>query len=243
MAKMRIDKLLSNMGYGSRREIKSDLKMGKITVNGITAKDPSSMIDTESDKVMYLDDLVEYREFVYIMMNKPQGVISATEDSREETVIDLLPDSYKAFSPFPVGRLDKDTEGLLIITNNGKMAHNMLSPKKHVKKLYYAHVSGKGLTQKDVLDFSRGIFLNEDNYKCLPAELKILDSKENESTCEVIIEEGKYHQVKRMFEASGRTVTFIKRISMGPIELDSNIAPGDFRELNDREMELLENYL
>ena len=146
MAKMRIDKLLSNMGYGSRREIKSDLKMGKITVNGITAKDPSSMIDTESDKVMYLDDLVEYREFVYIMMNKPQGVISATEDSREETVIDLLPDSYKAFSPFPVGRLDKDTEGLLIITNNGKMAHNMLSPKKHVKKLYYAHVSGNGLT-------------------------------------------------------------------------------------------------
>lgn len=243
MSKMRIDKLLSNMGYGSRREIKSDLKMGKITVNGMTTKDPALVIDTESDRVMYLDDLVEYREFIYIMMNKPQGVISATEDSREDTVLDLLPDNYKAFSPFPVGRLDKDTEGLLIITNNGKMAHNMLSPKKHVKKLYFADVSGARLTEKDVLDFNKGIFLKEDNYKCLPAVLKILEASENESKCEVIIEEGKYHQVKRMFEASGRTVTFLKRMSMGPIKLDSSLAPGDFRELDDIEMQLLEQYL
>lgn len=243
MPKMRIDKLLSNMGFGSRREIKADIKLGKITINGIVARDSSVSIDTQTDKVEYLDELVEYKEFIYIMMNKPQDVISATTDSKDQTVIDLLPHKYAALDPFPVGRLDKDTEGLLLITNNGKMAHNMLSPKKHVEKLYYALVSGSKLTESDVAAFKKGIFLEEDHYKCLPAKLNIIETGETESKCEIIIEEGKYHQVKRMFEALDKKVTYLKRMSMGPIKLDANLNLGEFRELNEDEMELINQYL
>ena len=243
MPKMRLDKLLANMGFGSRREIKADVKLGKITINDITARDASVVINTEVDKVQYLDELVEYKEFIYIMMNKPEDVISATVDKHDQTVIDLLPQKYAALDPFPVGRLDKDTQGLLIITNNGKMAHNMLSPKKHVEKLYYAIVEGDKLNANDITAFKKGIFLEDDQYKCLPANLRIIEANDKESKCELIIEEGKYHQVKRMFEASGRKVTFLKRMSMGPIVLDKNLDLGEFRELNAGEMALLEQYL
>lgn len=242
MPKMRIDKLLANMGYGSRKEIKIDAKNGKISVNGTIIKDVSKQVDLEKDIVKFLDDVVKYREYIYIMMNKPQNVVSATEDNYDDTVIDLLSVEEQVFEPFPVGRLDKDTEGLLIITNNGKLAHNLLSPKKHVNKLYYAHINGGKLTDKDVKAFEKGILFKDDSYRCLPAKLEILETG-NESKCNITIKEGKFHQIKRMFEAIDKNVTYLKRMTMGPIVLDENLEPGQYRELTEEEMELIAPYM
>lgn len=175
------------------------------------------------------------------MMNKPQNVVSATEDNYDDTVIDLLSVEEQVFEPFPVGRLDKDTEGLLIITNNGKLAHNLLSP-KHVNKLYYAHINGGKLTDKDVKAFEKGILFKDDSYRCLPAKLEILETG-NESKCNITIKEGKFHQIKRMFEAIDKNVTYLKRMTMGPIVLDENLEPGQYRELTEEEMELIAPYM
>lgn len=240
MAKMRIDKLLSNMGYGSRKEIKADAKNGKISVNGTIIKDVSQSIDTEKDTVQYLDDIVKYREFIYLMMNKPQGVVSATDDNFDDTVIDLLDIGYQIFEPFPVGRLDKDTEGLLIITNDGKLSHNLLTPKKHVDKKYYSEVEGE-LSSSDIKAFEKGVIL-EDKYKCLPASLEIIESGIN-SKCNITIKEGKFHQIKRMMESIGKNVIYLKRLTMGPIVLDTKLELGEYRELTDQEMELLSPYM
>lgn len=242
MPKMRIDKLLSNMGYGSRKEIKADAKNGIITLNEVPIKDVSIQVDTEKDEIRYMDNIVKYREFVYIMMNKPQDVISATTDNYDDTVIDLLPYELQVFDPFPVGRLDKDTEGLLLITNDGKLSHNLLSPKKHVDKLYYAKVEGAPLTEKDIAKFKKGITFKDDSYTCLPAELEILSSSDT-SECHITIKEGKFHQIKRMFEAIDREVIYLKRLTMGPLNLDNTLELGDFRELTDEEMELLKPYM
>lgn len=233
---MRLDKLVSNMGFGSRKEVKGLLKKGAIQVNGVPVKDPALHVHPEQDVVSILGERIIYREFIYLMMHKPQGVISATEDNRDRTVIDLLDDEYRHFEPFPVGRLDKDTEGLLLLTNNGKLAHELLSPKKEVPKTYYAHIEGV-VGQEDIERFAEGVTL-EDGYFTKPGMLKILKSAPI-SEIELTITEGKFHQVKRMFEAVGKKVIYLKRMTMGELTLDESLALGEYRELTDDELALL----
>lgn len=237
--KLRIDKMLSNIGLGSRKQIKQDAKNGSIKVNDAVEKDSSRIIDTEKDTVKFNNEAVKYVKYIYLMMNKPQGVVSATEDNYDKTVIDLLNSEDKFFKPFPVGRLDKDTEGLLILTNNGDLTHNLLSPKKHVDKTYYAEVAEE-LTEDDIKAFNEGILLENENYKTLPAKLEIIESG-YPSKCLVTIKEGKFHQVKRMFVAINNEVTYLKRISMGTLKLDDNIKLGEYRHLTEEEVNLLCN--
>ncbi|MDD2495245.1 MAG: pseudouridine synthase [Tissierellia bacterium] len=235
--KLRIDKMLSNSGVGSRKQIKNDAKKGFIEVNGIIEKDSSKIIDTEADIVKYKGETIKYTQFIYLMMNKPRGVVSATEDNYDKTVIDLLKDEEKFYKPFPVGRLDKDTEGLLLITNDGKLAHNLLSPKKHVDKTYYVEVEEE-VTEDNVIAFEKGVILKEDNYKTLPAKLQIIESG-YPSICLVTIREGKFHQVKRMFNAVNNEVTYLKRISMGTLKLDESLKTGQYRHLTKEELKEL----
>lgn len=233
---MRLDKLLSNMGYGSRKEIKIIVKSKAVEVNGKVAKDVSMHVDSEKDDILISGEKVIYTEFIYLMMNKPPGVISATEDKKDQTVIDLLEPIDQHFQPFPVGRLDKDTEGLLLITNDGHLTHQLLSPKKHVPKLYFAEIGGM-VTEEDILRFKEGVIL-EDGYLTKPGDLTILRSGET-SEIELIITEGKFHQVKRMFEAVGKRVTYLKRLKMGSLELDSSLELGQYRPLTEKELEEL----
>ncbi|MCZ2257938.1 pseudouridine synthase [Sporosarcina sp. G11-34] len=233
---MRLDKLLSNMGFGTRKEVRVLLKKGAVRVNDETIKSPAIHINTDVDKVTILGEPVIYKEFIYLMMNKSQGVISATEDSKDQTVIDLLDGEAQHFKPFPVGRLDKDTEGFLLLTNDGKLAHNLLSPKKGVPKTYYAHISGV-VTEEDAISFAEGVML-DDGYVTKPGQLRILKSAEL-SEIELTITEGKFHQVKRMFEAVDKKVVYLKRLSMGPLVLDEEIALGEYRELTTEELDLL----
>lgn len=233
---MRLDKLLANSGFGTRKEVKKLLKTGVVKVDGKVVKDAKVHVEPEEQEVTVLDDVVEYREFIYLMMHKPPGFLSATEDHRQETVVDILQEEDKIFEPFPVGRLDKDTEGFLLLTNDGQLAHQLLSPKKHVPKTYYAKIDGE-VTEADIAAFREGVTL-DDGYETLPAELKIL-SAGPQSEIEVTIVEGKFHQVKRMFQAVGKTVTYLKRLSMGPLELDPDLELGEYRELTDEELELL----
>ncbi|MGY4796941.1 pseudouridine synthase [Lysinibacillus sp. FSL K6-0057] len=235
---MRLDKLLANMGYGSRKEVKQLLKQKAVTVDGAYVKDAALHVDPEQQMVSVFGERVVYTEFVYLMMNKPPGVISATEDLRDETVIDLLEPLQQHFQPFPVGRLDKDTEGLLLLTNDGVLAHNLLSPKKHVPKVYYAQIEGV-VTEEDVEKFANGVEL-DDGYVTKPGKLVILKSAQ-QSEIELMIQEGKFHQVKRMFEAVGKRVTYLKRISMGSLTLDENLALGEYRELTTEELNGLQN--
>ncbi len=235
---MRLDKLLANMGYGSRKEVKQLLKQKAVTVDGASVKNAAMHVDPEQQNVSVYGERVIYTEFVYFMMNKPPGVISATEDLRDETVIDLLEPVDQHFQPFPVGRLDKDTEGLLVLTNDGILAHNLLSPKKHVPKVYYAHIEGV-VTEEDVEKFANGVEL-DDGYMTKPGKLVILKSAP-QSEIELTIQEGKFHQVKRMFEAVGKRVTYLKRISMGNLKLDDQLELGEYRELTVEELDCLQN--
>ncbi|MBK2004075.1 rRNA pseudouridine synthase [Listeria ivanovii subsp. londoniensis] len=232
---MRLDKLLSHTGYGSRREVKPLLKSGSVTVNGTIQKDSKLQVNPEKDQITVHGNPVVYQEFVYFMLHKPQNVVSATEDNLSETVIDLLAQEDTLTNPFPVGRLDKDTEGLLIITNDGTLAHNLLSPKKHIDKTYYAKIEGN-VTVADIEAFQIGITL-DDGYTCKPAHLEIITPSE----INVTIQEGKFHQVKRMFAATGKTVTYLKRISMGKLKLDEALRLGEYRSLTDEELALLQN--
>lgn len=234
---MRLDKLLSNMGYGSRKEVKILLKSKAVEVNGLIAKDVSMHVDTDTDEILVVGEKVVYTEFIYLMMNKPPGVISATEDKHDKTVIDLLDPLSQHFKPFPVGRLDKDTEGLLILTNDGHLSHQLLSPKKHVSKLYFAVIEGR-VTEEDVKKFKEGVRL-EDGYFTKPGELTILSSGDV-SEIELSIMEGKFHQVKRMFESVGKKVTYLKRIRMGSLQLDETLELGDYRHLTEDELEALQ---
>ncbi|ETT82659.1 pseudouridine synthase [Viridibacillus sp. FSL R5-0477] len=235
---MRLDKLLSNMGYGSRKEVKQLLKMKAVTVDGEVAKDVSKHVDPVKQNVSVLGERVHYQEFIYLMMHKPPGVISATEDLHDQTVIDLLDPFHAHFEPFPVGRLDKDTEGLLLITNDGGLTHNLLSPKKHVPKVYYAQIDGE-VTEADIEAFSRGVML-EDGYMTKPGELVILNAGPT-SEIELTISEGKFHQVKRMFESVGKKVTYLKRLSMGSLKLDEQLELGEYRELTEEELNNLKS--
>ncbi|NIK67466.1 pseudouridine synthase [Paenibacillus sp. BK720] len=239
--KMRIDKLLSHTGYGTRSEIKKLVKQGKVTVAGKVVKDSGLLVDPELDEVAFDGERVLYREVIYLMMNKPPGVISATEDRRERTVIDLLEPEDQLMDPFPVGRLDKDTVGLLLLTNDGQLAHELLSPRKHVPKTYEAVVQGD-VGEEDQTQFKAGVTL-DDGYVTMPSDLKILKKDSGEggvtSVISLTIMEGKFHQVKRMFEAVGKKVVYLKRISMGPLKLDADLEEGTYRELTDEEIALL----
>lgn len=236
MTKERLDKIISNMGYGTRKEVKLMTKRGEITVNGELIKDSSKHVNPYEDEIMVSGEKVIYKKYIYLMMNKPPGVISATEDKSLETVIDILEYDDKIFKPAPVGRLDKDTEGLLLITNDGELNHKLLAPKNHVPKKYYADIKGK-VSEYDIKLFEEGVIL-EDGYKTLSSKLKILESDEV-SKIEVTIYEGKYHQVKRMFEAVGKKVLYLKRLEMGPLKLDKDLEPGEYRDLTDEEASIL----
>jgi 16S rRNA pseudouridine516 synthase len=236
---VRIDKMLANLGFGSRKEVKQLLKSGAVKVDDVVVKDAKQHVDTNKQTVTLNGEVVEYKEFIYLMMNKPPGVLSATEDQSTETVIDLLELEDQVYEPFPVGRLDKDTEGLLLITNDGQLAHRLLSPKKHVPKTYFAVIEGE-VTEQDIKAFAAGVTL-DDGYETKPGELHILKSGFR-SDIELTITEGKFHQVKRMFQAVGKRVVYLKRISMGPLPLDETLVLGEYRELTEEEVELLKEY-
>lgn len=231
---MRLDKLLANMGYGSRKDVKALIKSKKVSVNDAIARDSGQKVDTSKDIVKVNGEIVSYQKYIYIMLNKPKGVVSATTDMIDKTVIDLLTEKERIFNPFPVGRLDKDTEGLLLLTNDGGLAHQLTSPKKDVKKLYYAKIDGK-VSEEDVKRFNEGVIL-DDGYKTKPAQLSII-SQSDISEVEITITEGKYHQIKRMFQAVGKKVIYLKRLQMGELQLDDSLPLGEYRELFEDEVE------
>ena len=235
---MRLDKFLVACAVGSRTEVKNLLKAGRVTVNGKKEKSAKLQIDEERDEIRFDGQVLEYEEFVYYMMNKPQGVISATEDPKHRTVLDLLDDIALSKEVFPVGRLDIDTHGLLLLTNDGKLAHTLLSPKHHVDKTYLAQVKGI-MPQEDVETFAEGIPLKD--FTCQPARLEILstDAEKNQSQIRVTIAEGKFHQVKRMVAYCGKEVVDLQRLTMGTLVLDENLERGEWRRLTKEELEVL----
>ncbi len=234
---MRIDKFLSNMGYGSRKQIKIMAAKNKITINGDRVKSCSTHIDPQKDIVIVNNEKVEYKPYVYIMMNKPAGVISASEDKRHKTILDLIGEEFSHYELHPIGRLDKDTEGLIILTNDGKLTHDLLSPKKHIPKTYYAKIDSF-VDEADIIAFSKGININ-DEYTTMPAKLEIIQTDNEQSEVIITICEGKYHQIKRMFIAKGKNVTYLKRIQMNNLQLDPSLELGNYRELTNTELELL----
>ena len=238
---MRLDKFLVENGLGSRSQVKDVLKKGLVLVNGRAEKSPKTQINETADEVVVSGQKLTYEKFVYYLLNKPKGYISATEDERHKTVLDLLDETARQKEVFPVGRLDIDTHGLLLLTNNGKLAHAMLSPKKHVEKVYRAKVAGL-MNQSDVERFARGIELKD--FTCHPAQLKIveLDEEKEISLVEITLAEGKFHQVKRMVAACGKEVTDLQRLSMGPLQLDPELALGEWRRLTEEEMKSLERF-
>ena len=232
---MRLDKYLAEMGVGTRQEVNKQIRQGKVTVNGTVVKTADTKIDETCDEVTIGGLNISYVSYEYYMLNKPGGVVSATEDRRDTTVIDLIKDK-KRKDLFPVGRLDKDTEGLLLITNDGDLAHRLLAPKKHVDKVYYAKIDGM-VTEEDVKRFAEGIDIGaEEEEMTRPAKLDIMKSAE-ESEIRLTIHEGKFHQVKRMFLAVGKEVTYLKRERMGTLCLDENLKPGEYRLLTEEEIE------
>ncbi|ARJ50039.1 pseudouridine synthase [Staphylococcus lutrae] len=231
---MRIDKYLAQMGQGTRSEVKVSIKKGKVLCNGQIIKSPKVQIEPEHD-VIEVDGIhIPYEPFVYIMMNKPQNVVSATTDDIHTTVIDLI-DGFDHLELFPVGRLDKDTEGLLLITNDGQFSHNLMSPHKHVSKKYWVQTQFH-IKPSDVRRFAEGITLKEGQLQ--PAQLEILDLL---NTAYVTIKEGKYHQVKRMFHAVENEVIALKRVAIGNLILDETLKPGEYRKLTDTEWQLLQS--
>lgn len=236
LSMMRLDKYLAEMGIGTRQEVKKQIRQGKITVNGMTVKAADMKIDEKQDEIVANGCPVSYVSYEYYMLNKPAGVISATEDRKDTTVLDLIKDK-KRKDLFPVGRLDKDTEGLLLITNDGDLAHRLLAPKKHVDKVYYARIRGR-VTEEDARKFEEGLNIGTSEHPEMtrPAKLQILTSAE-ESEIRLTIHEGKFHQVKRMFLAVGKEVTYLKREQMGSLCLDESLKPGEYRLLTKEEME------
>lgn len=232
---IRLDKYLADMGMGTRSELKKMIRSGRVLVDGAPAKKPEEKVDVESQTVMVDGKVVTYQTVEYYMLHKPAGVVSATKDKKEKTVLDLI-GGQKRKDLFPVGRLDKDTEGLLLITNDGDLAHRLLSPGKHVDKVYFARIDGK-VTGEDVRQFSEGLDIGDED-RTLPAKLEILTSAE-ESEILLTIQEGRFHQVKRMFEAVGKKVTYLKRMSMGSLVLDENLKKGEYRPLTKEELEKL----
>jgi len=221
------------MGVGSRKEVKAILKEKRVTVNNKMVRNGNTQINPENDIVQLDGNEITYQKYAYLMLHKPAGVLSATRDDRQRTVLDLIGSDYAHYPLFPVGRLDKDTEGLLLITNDGDLAHQLLSPKKNVEKTYYAKIQGK-VTDKDVAEFKDGIDIGE-GIITKPADLTILTSRAI-SEIELTVTEGKFHQVKRMFEAVGKKVIYLNRIRMGEIILDPRLRKGKYRPLTEEEL-------
>lgn len=234
---MRIDKCLADCGLGTRSEVKSLLKAKRITVDGTVVTNGKVQVNPNEDEIQFDGDKIVYEEFVYVMMNKPKGVVSATEDHLHKTVLDLVDPIYAKKGVFPVGRLDIDTYGLLLLTNDGELAHQLLSPKKHVTKIYRARVEGV-MTTDDVITFEKGIVLS-DGTKCLPAKLEVLLVEKEESIVHIHLNEGKFHQVKRMVQACGKKVVDLQRLTMGSLHLDTTLALGESRPLTQQERESL----
>ena len=238
---MRLDKFLVACAVGSRTEVKNFLKTGRVTVNGKKAKSAKLQINEDTDEICFDGQKLDYEEFVYYMMNKPQGVISATEAPKHKTVLDLMDDYARAKEVFPVGRLDIDTHGLLLLTNDGKLAHALLSPKRHVDKTYLAQVNGI-MTDEDTEIFAKGIPLKD--FTCQPAKLELvsIDTEKDQSLVRVTIAEGKFHQVKRMVAYCGKEVVDLQRLTMGTLTLDEDLKRGEWRRLTKEELEgLLES--
>lgn len=232
---IRLDKYLADMGAGTRSEVKKAIRCGRVCVDGETVKKPETKVDADTQTVTYDGRNIQYQEKVYYMLHKPAGVVSATRDNKEKTVLDLI-DGQKRKDLFPVGRLDKDTEGLLLITNDGDLSHRLLSPSKHVDKVYYARIEGR-VTEEDGLAFKEGVDIGDDT-PTKSAHLEIIRSSE-ESEILLTIQEGRFHQVKRMFEAVGKKVTYLKRLSMGSLTLDETLHKGEYRSLTEEELEKL----
>lgn len=232
---IRLDKYLCSCGLGTRTEVKKIIKSKRIKVNDKIIDINDYKVD-ETMSITLDNKLVEYNKYTYIMLNKPAGYLSATKDYNRDTIMDLFEDKYKNIGLFPVGRLDKDTVGLVILTNDGDFAHNTLSPKKHVKKTYIAHIEGT-LPVDAVEIFNKGVILKD--FTCKSADLIIKDIKDDYTIVKVTIHEGKYHQIKRMFFSLGCNVIYLKRISFGTIELDNNLKEGEYRLLNESEMEFV----
>jgi 16S rRNA pseudouridine516 synthase len=230
---MRLDKYLSESTPYSRSEIRNLVKRHAVTVNGVPAKTADMKVDETADDVRVNGEKILYRKFIYLMLNKPQGYLSATEDDRDPVVVELVPDELKHFAPFPVGRLDKDTEGLLLLTNDGKFDHELMSPKKNLYKRYYAELD-KPAEKSDIEAFASGMEFKE--FTAKPARLEI--DPDDPAKIYVEIAEGKYHQVKRMCEKVGKNVLFLKRIAIGQLQLDENLKCGQVRELTAGEMAL-----
>lgn len=234
MGQERLDKIIASMGRYSRREVKQLIKEGLILVDGKIARGAEDKYDAETVEITVAGEVLSYRRFTYVMLHKPTGVLSATEDGHGETVLDLLPKEYRKMGLFPVGRLDKDTEGLLLLTNDGETAHDLLAPKKHIDKVYFTRVSGM-LTQSDCDAFAAGMTLR-DGLVCQSAGLAILSAGQ-ESEALVTIREGKFHQIKRMLAERGKPVLYLKRLQMGPLKLDDALHIGEFRLLTPQEIE------
>ena len=233
MEKARLDKIIAGEGTYSRREVRLLVRQGRVLVDGVPARSPEDKVVPEAVEIMVDGTVLHCRRYTWIMLHKPAGVLSATEDGRGATVLDLLPQDLQRQGLFPVGRLDKDTEGLLLLTNHGELTHRLLSPRYHVDKVYYARVEGV-LTAADTAAFAGGMVL-ADGLECLPAGLELLSPQE----ALVTLREGKFHQVKRMLAACGKPVTYLKRLSMGPLRLDEALAPGAFRPLTEGEIHTL----
>ncbi len=236
MEKQRLDKIVASSGRWSRREVKELVRRGLVTVNGGAVRSVEEKFDPERAEIAVNGEALAYRRYTWVMLNKPAGYLSATEDGRGETVLDLLPRELRRQGLFPVGRLDKDTEGLLLLTNEGGLAHALLSPKRHVDKVYYARTEGR-LTEEDCRAFAEGLSL-EDGLQCRPAGLEILKAGE-ESEALVTLREGKFHQVKRMLASRGKPVLYLKRVRMGALSLDRDLPLGAFRFLTEEELEEL----
>lgn len=229
----RLDKILSSTGRWSRREVKDLVRSGRVTVNGIPAQSRSDKADRDSADIRVDGEPVSAARYTYLMLHKPAGLVSATEDPREPTVLSLLPEHLRKIGLFPAGRLDKDTVGLLLLTNDGALAHDLLAPKKHVDKTYLVRVEGV-LDEADIAAFREGLTL-ADGYQCLPAALELLG--QNEAL--VTLHEGKYHQIKRMCAARGKPVVFLKRLTFGPLTLDGSMGSGQWRALTGDEVAAL----
>ena len=234
-AKMRIDKFLSNMGIASRTESSKAARAGQISVNGIPVNRADCHIDPDKDIVVFCGREISYRKYTYILMNKPDGVVSATEDGRDRTVIDLLPDELRRLSLFPCGRLDKHTLGLVLLTDNGDLAHRLLSPRHHVKKSY-RFGSRSELSESDVKYLEAGATL-EDGYVTKPSEIELYSDRRSGI---ITLTEGKYHQIKRMLEAVGNKIIYLERITFGPLSLGEELGRGEWRYLTEEEIKKLE---
>ena len=237
MGKIRLDKFLADMGLGTRSEVKKEIHKGQVRVNGIPERSPEYKLDIQKDLVEVNGRQISYAQQEYYMLNKPAGVVSATEDKKDMTVLDLIQEKQRK-DLFPVGRLDKDTEGLLLITNDGLLAHQLLSPKKHVKKTYFVRVENP-VSPEDIKILEEGADIGEEK-RTLPAEISCLSPEKN-SLC-LTIKEGKFHQIKRMFQAVDNKVLYLKRLSMGSLTLDETLAPGEYRPLTKEEIERLKDH-